>query len=522
MTLDKTKQLILDYNLSILKSLLMLMTPQLNNLTSIVLGTIFLEEPSWKTDLCNCKNRLNVSFERNQEIHFKLVDMIIKHVRPKNTKLNCTVSVSSNVEFDDIVNEYLSELHLQIFASVSGTTVVRFCPSLTDLSMNISPKSDSNASEILKAIVVAVEANKLPVLKSFWLKCKKLDTFLLFQAHWTTLTHLHITCDEPVEEFNTPFHHSASGLFPNLISLTLNYLSHAKFISYLFCDQWKHLWDLELKIDDWKGLGQVCVVDKMPKLTQLGINVASWKMLNTDQIEMAQWLKQIKVYSLKSACTDADTLMQIPSYVNLQKLKTNTLSPERVSTWLHKRFPSLNTLTLTHGKLISVDLISLQEAHAEGRLPELRHLDISYNKQIMGKLQLLFGAESRWNGLLSLGIKQGLDVEKEKYCDDYSRLCAQVKSGSLTSLENFSFTHCGNNHFSAETCVLWPSLKSVTIIKMVDHSGYLQPICDMVEQGLWPNVKFVKTVNPSNQIMAPIVQHLFQFRERGGYVMNND
>ena len=108
------------------------------------------------------------------------------------------------MEFDDIVNEYLSELHLQIFASVSGTKVVRFCPSLTDLSMNLSPKSDSDASEILKAIVAAVEANKPPALKSFWLTCKKLDISLLFQAHWTTLTHLHIICDEPVQEYTIP------------------------------------------------------------------------------------------------------------------------------------------------------------------------------------------------------------------------------------------------------------------------------------------------------------------------------
>ena len=85
MTLDKTKQLILDYKLSILESLLMLMTPELNNITSFVLGTIFLEEPSWKTDFCNYKNTLSVSFGRNQEIHDQLVDMIIKHVRTKNT-----------------------------------------------------------------------------------------------------------------------------------------------------------------------------------------------------------------------------------------------------------------------------------------------------------------------------------------------------------------------------------------------------------------------------------------------------
>ena len=409
---------------------------------------------------------------------------------------------------------YLSELHLQIVAAVSGTKVVRHCPS-----MNVSPKIDSNASEILKTIVAAVEADKLPALKSFWLKCKKLDTSLLFQAHWTMLTHLHITCGEPMQEFNTPFHQSASGLFPNLEYLALNFLIPANFLSYLFREQWKYLSYLELQMVDGKGIQCVFAADKLPKLQQLSMNVASWKMLNTDQVEIAQWLKQIKVYYLKSTCTDADTLMQIPSYVSLQRLETNTLSPERVSAWLHKRFLSLNTLTLTHGKLTSQDLISLEEAHAEGRLPELRHLDISYNKQITGKLQLLFGAESRWNGLLSFAIEQGVDVHKENYCDDYSGLCAEVKSGCLKSLD---FTHCGNNHSSAETRVLWPSLKPVTIIKIVDDSGYLQPICDMVEQGLWPNVKFLKTVNPSNEIYATIVQHLFRLRQRGIYVMNND
>ena len=55
----------------------------------------------------------------------------------------------------------------------------------------------------------------------------------------------------------------------------------------------------------------------------------------------------------------------------------------------------------------------------------------------------------------------------------------------------------------------------MTVIKMVDSSDYLQPKCNMVEQGLWPNVKFVKMLNPSNHIMASGVHDLFRLCERG-------
>ena len=106
--LDKTKQLILNYAVSCLESLLMLMPPVLHNITSIVLGHVFVEQPSLKTDFFNYNNRLSVNFERNEYIHDKLVDVIIQHFRLQNRLLDFIVYVNMDAELDDMVNEHLN------------------------------------------------------------------------------------------------------------------------------------------------------------------------------------------------------------------------------------------------------------------------------------------------------------------------------------------------------------------------------------------------------------------------------
>ena len=117
-------------------------------------------------------------------------------------------------------------------------------------------------------------------------------------------------------------------------------------------------------------------------------------------------------------------------------------------------FPSLNTLILSDCGLNSLDLNSLAKASAKGRLPELKHLDISQNDQLKGQVRYLFEYGCKWEKLLHLNVDGKLPTR----CSQLSR---SVRSGCLKSLEFLRFS--SEEDLSQCGGVTWPSLKSLHI-----------------------------------------------------------
>ena len=76
----------------------------------------------------------------------------------------------------------------------------------------------------------------------------------------------------------------------------------------------------------------------------------------------------------------------------------------KLSILLENGFPELHTLILSDCELNCVDLKSLARAKVEGKIPELKHLDISLNDKIHGHVDFLFD-NSSWNSLLSLNVQ---------------------------------------------------------------------------------------------------------------------
>ena len=70
---------------------------------------------------------------------------------------------------------------------------------------------------------------------------------------------------------------------------------------------------------------------------------------------------------------------------------------------LRDNFPSLKTMILRSCELELLDLSSLAQANVTGRLPKLRHLDISSNGPYMDPSSL-FDFSCEWNQLQSLNI----------------------------------------------------------------------------------------------------------------------
>ena len=135
-TLNKTKQLILHHSITELKSVLMAMSPMLENPSSIVLDPGYRLIPMSSTCSVLNKNELNVSFMVHESMT-TILDTIVKHLRPFNKSIILDLSASNEngVEFAEIVSEYASSLSLKAYGKISCLKSVRLCPSLTSLSL---------------------------------------------------------------------------------------------------------------------------------------------------------------------------------------------------------------------------------------------------------------------------------------------------------------------------------------------------------------------------------------------------
>ena len=126
-------------------------------------------------------------------------------------------------------------------------------------------------------------------------------------------------------------------------------------------------------------------------------------------------------------------------------------------------FPTLNTLILSHCELNATDLQSLARANVEGKLPQLRHLDILKNKDVI--ISDLF-THSQWNQLTVLETSDVNILNTEPEC--------------LTSLEELILPTPGIKVPSVTR--RWPRLKVIQVRK----EDIVGCITDGVERGMFP------------------------------------
>ena len=121
-------------------------------------------------------------------------------------------------------------------------------------------------------------------------------------------------------------------------------------------------------------------------------------------------------------------------------------------------------------ELISEDLQSLARANVEGKLPQLRHLDIRGNEWY--KISNLFTHSAQWNQLTTLATS---DVNVLNVGPEY-----------LTSLEELILRSLLSQLQSVTR--RWPCLKVIE----VDSGDLADCIADGVERGMFPSLKTVK------------------------------
>ena len=133
-------------------------------------------------------------------------------------------------------------------------------------------------------------------------------------------------------------------------------------------------------------------------------------------------------------------------------------------------FPRLDTLKLNDCNLNSNDLQSLARANVEGKLPQLRHLDISFNNDV--EISDLFTHSAQWNQLtiLSTHDEQVLNIEPEL----------------LTSLQEVCLSWSSYQLRPVTRC--WSGLRTIEL----DDEAAITCIADGVERGMFPDLNTVK------------------------------
>ena len=155
---------------------------------------------------------------------------------------------------------------------------------------------------------------------------------------------------------------------------------------------------------------------------------------------------------------------------------------KHLDTLLEQSIPSLEILVLNDCSLDAHNLYSLAEVSQAGRLPNLRHLDLSDNKQ--KHLKCLFENPYALNKRHSLHGRGTID---DSDIVDFAKMAKC--SGLAHSLQELGVDRFWNLN------VQWPQMKTLCLSYCSEYS--LQSIADAVDQGFLPvlNTICVDVVN---------------------------
>ena len=126
------------------------------------------------------------------------------------------------------------------------------------------------------------------------------------------------------------------------------------------------------------------------------------------------------------------------SFSLLEKLdiSSSTGITGNLSVLLRETFPSLHSLFLSDCGLNFDDLRSLAQASVEDQLPELRHLDISENRNTVDHLENLFYKQCKWEKIHTFNI-ENQDFNSVK---DVKLLARKFTSGCLRALQKLKIS----------------------------------------------------------------------------------
>ena len=288
------------------------------------------------------------------------------------------------------------------------------------------------------------------------------------------------------------------------LSLTLPNQRNANTLrEHLFALPWLTLENIYICCQAGHGdmgewLGPPLKQNKLPNLKYLGIQYESvGRTVRLGHLSL-KTIHNLESLVLWNCLPHDDSLIVLMNASRLVIQSCSGLSGY-LSVLLHAGFLNLYTLVLSDCKLNSDDLSNLALACVEGRLPELRHMDITRNAMNCSEFMHLFDSFCSWNVLLSLDIRGTL-----LHTPDVVEFMTKVKeSGLLGNLKEIGIDNYANVNTSwvnlTMLCLSQFTLDSLrNLINNVDR-GYM-PALDMIciEKFETYNGKIVRSLSERN------------------------
>ena len=307
---------------------------------------------------------------------------------------------------------------------------------------------------------------------------------VLFKSTWPNLKHLNLLRNETVEddlEFLCLACNDPTKTLPNLTSLCITITNRLKecFCTEFFIFPWLNLMSLcvDFRLDSYRTIG-LCDAIKMNKfqsLTFLEIrtNTLSQAETATESLFLDQ-LSKLQILYTHNCILRNNVEIKMNTSLSEIGISSSEDAKGNLSALTIHSFQLLRTLILSDFWLSSQNLSSLAQAKARGKLPLLKHLDISKNKLSLSDFVCLFNESCTWNELVSLDIRNAFkNVQDDTVIDYMNEL---VSRGYLSSLKKLGINHFlhRNKRWCLEKLVLL-FCKSDALCNITDgvRCGYL-------------------------------------------------
>ena len=412
--------------------------------------------------------RISINTFSYQYLLSHLDIMLSKYsVSRRNPQIYVRLGLRHGSEYDitNMIPYYVKELQLDTKkrqCTLIAAGEFPSCPTLTHLTLS-SFQIDSSVSQ---ALTKAVQRGKLPKLTSV-----KLLGCSLGNSNFPELPEFCFQAD------------SLPGISPNL-SLPQHPLKAVTALKLVQIDP-DHINDMIAVVRQGllSNLRELNMSFDVSFDTALKRNMSDWFVREFDPAH-APFLEKL---TLGHFITSADQLRTL--FCKLAQTKVGYLDltgshgvTGSLSVLFANPFPVLHSLVLQDCALNSDDLRSLAQGNVQGKLPQLRHLDISQTNNI-AITQDLFSHSAKWDQLLTLATDNTyvLNIGIDKLCS--------LRELKLPSMES-----------SIKITRSWESIQEIDVFQRDwRHLGdtILSDIADGVEKGLFPNLKTVSCVEMS-------------------------
>ena len=395
------------------------------------------------------------------EVNPSLLDTILKHSQHMAEKpsLHVVSYISTTMDMSKLLLPNFREVRVGWGAClkvIAGR--IPYSPSLTRLLF-----TQSSCSDIVSVLSAAMREGNLPALSHLsFVKCKGLQGKLsvLFQWPWPMLTHLNL-CGTSLDATDLELlsrDNFRSNIAPRLCQLVLplTNLSEAhEFMPTLLRNVLGYLTNFYADCPSKTAVLEMINVMKGGNTTNLKcLGILSPQENNCTipselPLEFYPSLETVVLHKFNGPVTKVigTKLGSLP--IRKLDFSYNHGISGTLSVLLCQKFPLLEFLILRDCALNAEDLRSLAEANCKGRLPQMKHLDVSQNSAPLG---LLCDKFSVWRQLICLNVARLTQTSTMRR--------KHLHPGSFPSLRELTFSELEYFYYDLR----WDRLETVRLV----------------------------------------------------------